>query len=94
MLIDTVLMKTTQILYLLLLVVAIVWAVNSTHLLDLKINEGFSSGTSSDFGPSSDSGPGPVMPAEPNKPKIFNPIDLNELKKLKVNLKKKLFKNF
>lgn len=71
-------MKTTQILYLLLLVVAIVWAVNSTHLLDLKINEGFSSGTSSDSGPSSDSdsGPGPVMPAEPNKPKIFNPIDL------------------
>jgi hypothetical protein len=61
-------MKTTQILYLLLLVVAIVWAVNSTHLLDLKINEGFSSG--------SDSGPVPVMPAEPNKPKVISPIDL------------------
>lgn len=63
-------MKTTQILYLLLLVVAIVWALNSAHLLDLKINEGFSSG--SDSG----SGPGPVMPAEPNKPKVLNPIDL------------------
>lgn len=62
-------MKTTQILYLLLLVVAIVWVANSAHLLDFKLSEGFASGSDSQ-------GPVPVMPAEPIIPKIISPIDL------------------
>ena len=70
----TVLMKTTQILYLLLLVVAIVWVANSAHLLDFKLSEGFASGSVSQ-GPVSQ-GPVPVMPAEPIIPKIISPIDL------------------
>ena len=65
-------MKTTQILYLLLLVVAIVWVANSAHLLDFKLSEGFASGSQ---GPVSQ-GPVPVMPAEPIIPKIISPIDL------------------
>ena len=67
-------MKTTQILYLLLLVVAIVWVANSAHLLDFKLSEGFASGSVSQ-GPVSQ-GPVPVMPAEPIIPKINSPIDL------------------
>jgi hypothetical protein len=59
-------MKTTQILYLLLLVVAIAWVVNSAHLLDFKMQEGFASG----------SGTLPVMPADPVIPKTVNPVDL------------------
>jgi len=57
-------MKTTQILYLLLLILAIIWVVNSTHLLDFKMSEGFSTG------------PVPVMPAEPIVPPTLDQVDL------------------
>ena len=57
-------MKTTQILYLLLLIVAIIWVVNSTHLLDFKMNEGFASS------------PVPVMPSEPIVPQVLDQVIL------------------
>jgi len=62
-------MKTTQILYLLLLIVAIIWVANSTYLLDFKMNEGFASG-------SVVQGPVPVMPAEPSIPKTLDQVIL------------------
>jgi hypothetical protein len=62
-------MKTTQILYLLLLIVAIIWVVNSTYLLDFKMNEGFASSPVLQ-------GPVPVMPAEPIIPQVLDQVIL------------------
>ena len=79
MLIDTVSMKTTQILYLLLLIVAVAWVVNSTHLLDFKLSEGFdgSGGSGSPGGPGGSASPGDsVKLANPIIPTIVNPVDL------------------
>jgi len=49
--------------------VAIIWVVNSTHLLDFKMNEGFASSSVLQ-------GPVPVMPAEPSIPKTLDQVIL------------------